>query len=87
MRTWISMNGLSNMSYLLNIIFILMILFIETVYSESHLENETISLEFLEFLADWETNQGDWVGPEKFEDDSFDQLYEVEEENVNEPQE
>jgi hypothetical protein len=40
-------------------------------------QDTTLTIEFLEFLADWETDQGDWVGPDSFIDDSFDQLYEV----------
>lgn len=38
-------------------------------------QEEVPSLEFLEFLAEWETSEGEWAGPEQFEDDSFDQLY------------
>lgn len=33
------------------------------------------TVELLEFLAEWETDQGTWAGPARFEDDSFDQLY------------
>jgi hypothetical protein len=40
-------------------------------------------MEFLEFLSEWETELGDWVGPERFEDDSFDQLYEDDTEENN----
>jgi len=41
-------------------------------------QNATVeipTLEFLEFLAEWETDQDEWAGPEQFEDNSFDQLY------------
>jgi hypothetical protein len=34
------------------------------------------SMELLEFLSEWETEQGEWEGPALFEDDSFEQLYE-----------
>ena len=35
------------------------------------------SLEFLEFLGQWETDEGEWVGPEVFADGDFVQLLEV----------
>jgi hypothetical protein len=41
-------------------------------------QNATVeppTLEFLEFLAEWETDLDEWAGPEQFEDNSFDQLY------------
>jgi hypothetical protein len=62
-----------------------MVIYVTTVYADGHdeaeqgIKSETVSLEFLEFIADWETTQGDWMGPENFEEDSFDQLYEVDE--------
>ena len=40
-----------------------------------------ISMEFLEFLSEWETEQGDWVGPDAFIDNSFDQFYEIDNED------
>ena len=62
MRTSISMNGLSNMSYLLKVLFIIMGLYSAICLAETHNENDPVTMEFLEFLSEWETEQGDWVG-------------------------
>ena len=77
MRTWNSMNGLNSMSYLLKVLVIVMVLFTTSGLADTEEKNNTLTLEFLEFLADWETDQGEWAGPDSFVDDSFDQLYEV----------
>ena len=76
MRILISMNGLNFMSYLLRIWIITIALIPITSLAQTAENEEDISIEFLEFLSEWETQLGDWVGPENFEDDSFDQLYE-----------
>jgi hypothetical protein len=77
MRIWNSMNGLNNTSYHLKVFLILMGFYSATSPADTEAGNDDISMEFLEFIADWETDQGNWVGPDGFIDDSFDQLYEV----------
>ena len=85
MKILISMNGLNYMSYLLRIWIIFIAIISLTSQAQTAGEEEEVSIEFLEFISEWETSLGDWVGPENFEDDSFDQLYEDEtEENDNE---
>jgi hypothetical protein len=71
------------MSYLLRIWIILCALISFTSQAQTAEDEEQISMEFLEFLSEWETELGDWVGPERFEDDSFDQLYEDDTEENN----
>ncbi len=44
--------------------------------AETAKREEIPSVELLEFLSEWETDQGEWAGPAQFEDDSFDQLFE-----------
>ena len=87
MRTWNSMNGLNNMSYHLRVLLIIMGLYTATSLADTEEEKDILSMEFLEFLSDWETDQGDWVGPGRFEDNSFDQLYEVEKQEYEEQSE
>lgn len=41
-----------------------------------------VTMEFLEFLSEWETEQGSWIGPDGFIDDSFDQFYELDNEDT-----
>lgn len=45
------------------------------VYAEedSHKNTEEdIDLALLEFLGDWETDDGDWIAPEELEDSAYD---------------
>lgn len=88
MKTSSSMNGLNRMKSPLNgFVFILMSLLPTSSPAGTTAEQELPSAEFLEFLAEWETDQGEWLGPAQFEDDSFDQLFEDEadaENNINE---
>lgn len=35
------------------------------------------SIEFLEFLGQWETDEGEWIAPEELADDEFAQLLEA----------
>ncbi|MEK9629892.1 MAG: hypothetical protein VW455_12845 [Nitrospinota bacterium] len=36
-------------------------------------EQETPSLDFLEFLCEWETEEGDWIAPEDLENMPLDE--------------
>jgi len=77
MRILNSMNGSITTSYLLKGLIIMTSLF-PINNSADTTQNATVekpTLEFLEFLAEWETDLDEWVGPEQFEDNSFDQLY------------
>ncbi len=79
MRTLISMNGSNSMSCLPRILIIVMGLVSTASFAGSDKQDEMeVSMEFLEFLSEWETEQGDWVGPDGFIDNTFDQFYEVE---------
>jgi hypothetical protein len=50
---------------------------ISVIHATEGRQKEVVpTIEFLEFLSEWETDQGEWEGPALFEDDSFDQLYE-----------
>lgn len=42
------------------------------------------SIEFLEFLGQWETDEGEWIAPEELADDAFAQLLEAAFETENE---
>lgn len=77
------MNGLSSMKFPLDGLSLFMMgLLVTQVYSATEQNEQLPTEELLEFIADWETNQGEWVGPALFEDDSFDQI--IEEDRNNE---
>lgn len=62
-----------------NLLVSVMLLFSVSVNAEEQQEQEALSEELLEFLADWETPEGEWLGPE-----SVGLLPEPEENNVME---
>lgn len=43
----------------------------------TQVQEETPSIEFLEFLGAWETDEGGWIAPEELADDEFAQLLEA----------
>ncbi len=84
MRISISMNGLNSMSCLASITIIVMgLVSTASVVGSGEQDEIEISMEFLEFLSEWETEQGIWLGPDGFIDDSFDQFYEVDNEDTD----
>ena len=87
MKTSSSMNGLSNMKFLLNGLILMITSLLPTLNLAGTTKLEELpSVELLEFLSEWETDQGEWAGPAQFEDDSFDQLFE-DDENAEEENE
>lgn len=80
MKTSSSMNGLSSRKFLLNGLVLMIMNLLPTLnLAETGKTEELPSVELLEFLSEWETDQGEWAGPAQFEDDSFDQLFEDDE--------
>ena len=60
-----------------SLVLLLMILFSQILQSETTEpadEDESPSLELLEFLGEWETSDGTWVDPSDLEDDDFAKL-------------
>lgn len=82
MRISNSMNGSISMSCLPRcLLLMLMSLLSLSIPAEPEDDRDAPSIELLEFIAEWETSEGDWAGPEQFEDDAFDQLYDDEEDD------
>ncbi len=50
----------------------------------ANVQEEAPSIEFLEFLGQWETDEGEWIAPEELADDEFAQLLEAAFETENE---
>ena len=71
------MNGLISMKFPLNGLILMIISLLPTLNLAGTANLDVLpSVELLEFLSEWETDQGEWAGPAQFEDDSFDQLFE-----------
>ena len=52
---------------------------------EQTTKQELPSTDFLEFLGEWETEEGEWVDPVALEDDEVGELIETVNEEVQEP--
>ena len=78
------MNGSKNMNYRGRTWFIVMLCVFPPLFAEEQTSNETMpSIEFLEFLGEWETEEGEWIDPVELENDEFGKLIETESDNEN----
>ncbi|NKB38841.1 MAG: hypothetical protein GKR93_17045 [Gammaproteobacteria bacterium] len=59
------------MNYQPSLLLLIMILCSTPTKAENQRDDIFPSPDFLEFLGKWETNNGDWVDPENFEDEDF----------------
>ena len=57
-----------------SLLLLLMILLSPISQAETREDDAVPSLELLEFLAEWETDDGQWLDPETLEDDDFAKL-------------
>jgi hypothetical protein len=49
-----------------------------SLFAEEQMTNETMpSMDFLEFLGEWETEQGEWIDPLELEDEEIGKLIET----------
>jgi len=59
----------------LGVFFLIMICSTMPLLAEEQVQNEEVpSMDFLEFLGEWETEEGDWIDPVELEDEEFGQL-------------
>ena len=85
MRTWNSTNGWMSMSFPVRVLVLLTWLVSMWAYAEGKTNDEVPAMELLLFLGEWETDNGEWIDPGEFEDDSFEQLIDpVNEDTTNE---
>lgn len=78
------MNGSKMMHYSANACFMMLLCSISSISAEEQSNDETMpSIEFLEFLGEWETEQGEWIDPVELESEEFGTLIEttIEDEN------
>ena len=72
------MNGSKKMVYRVSTYAMLLFLSMTQLFAEEETNTESMpSVEFLEFLGEWETEQGEWLDPVEFENDGLDQLIET----------
>lgn len=68
------MNGWKSMSFPARALLLLTWLISGWTYAQAESNESAPVLELLLFLGEWETDNGEWVDPGEFEDDSFEQL-------------
>lgn len=70
------MSGWKNMNSPLKLLLLMMFTIPMTAQAETELETVP-TVELLEFLAEWETEDGDWIDPADLEDDDFAELLQL----------
>ena len=79
------MNGSKKMRYRASVYFMLMYCSLTPLFAdEQSAEEETPTMEFLEFLGEWETEEGEWIDPVELENEEFGKLIETVNEIDNE---
>jgi hypothetical protein len=59
------------MNYPHKLLMLTMIIFFPLLQAQTQNEEELPTLELLEFLGEWENSEGEWIDPEKMEDEDF----------------
>lgn len=78
------MNGSKKMSYRASVSLIFILYSMSSLFAEEQKNNEAMpSIEFLEFLGEWETEDGEWIDPIELENEEFGKLIETTTENEN----
>jgi hypothetical protein len=65
------MSGWKNMNCRLSVLVISMIILSPLLQAETQNEEEIPTIELLEFLGEWQENDGEWLDPEELEDEDF----------------
>ena len=65
------MSGWKNMNCRLSSLVISMIILSPLLQAENQKEEEVPTIALLEFLGEWEGNDGQWLDPEELEDEDF----------------
>jgi hypothetical protein len=84
MRTWNFMSGWNRMPE--RLLLILPLLFAPAASGQDQAEEP--SVEVLEFLGEWQTGEGEWIGPEEMEASEYtrlDRLRQSEQEDEERP--
>jgi len=71
------------MNYRASACFMFALCSMSSLFAGEHMADESKpSMEFLEFLGEWETEEGEWIDPVELENEEFGKLIET----VNEPE-
>ena len=85
MKIWNSMNGSKMMFYRVSTCLWILIFSTSSSFAEAQNNSDSLpSMEFLEYLGEWETDEGDWIEPEYLDNEEFGKLIEATIETDNE---
>ncbi len=66
------------MVYRANVCVLFFICSITSLFADEQIDSETIpSIDFLEFIGEWETEQGEWIDPLELENEEMGKLIEA----------
>ncbi len=65
------MSGLRIMRYPVNPALVLFVILLSPLYADEQKTESGISIELLEFLGEWETEDGEWLDPMELDDEYF----------------
>lgn len=71
------MNGSKKMFYRVSLCLWLLICSTSSLLAEEQSHEEIPTIEFLEFLGEWETDDDDWIDPADLENDEIGKLIET----------
>lgn len=81
MKIWNFMNGSKKMSYRVSACLMMLLCSTSILRAEQQDNTDAMpSMAFLEFLGEWETEEGEWIDPFELEDDEFAALIETDNE-------
>ena len=73
------------MNYQPRLLLLTMLTFSPITIAESHANGPAPSLDFLEFLGEWQDSDGNWIDPADFEDADFVKLLDITDTETDSP--
>lgn len=55
----------------LRLMLILMVLYSSILEAQEETKDESPALDFIEFLGEWETEEGEWIDPNEFDTEEY----------------
>lgn len=59
------------MNYRLSLLLMAMIFYTQTLHADEQIRGDSPAIDFLEFLGEWETSDGEWLDPNELEDEAY----------------
>ncbi len=83
MKSWNFISGSKTMNCLRNVLFLIMGFWLTSTIAEETEQEILPSIDFLEFLGEWETDNGVWIDPVELEDEEIAKLLDESDDHGN----